>query len=43
MKQEFIDLAKYRLEKSQNTLTDAKKYINDATMESTVNPVRKLR
>jgi uncharacterized protein (UPF0332 family) len=39
MKQEFIDLAKYRLEKARNTLSDAKKYINDATLESTVNRI----
>ena len=37
MKKEFIDLAKYRLEKAQNTLSDAKKYIKEATPESTVN------
>jgi len=37
MKQEFIDLAKYRLKKARNTLSDAKKYINNATLESTVN------
>ncbi|MEW6621123.1 MAG: HEPN domain-containing protein [bacterium] len=39
MKQEFIDLAKYRLEKAENTLSDAKKYINGATLESTVNRI----
>jgi len=39
MKQEFIDLAKYRLEKAKNTLSDAQKYINDATLESTVNRI----
>jgi uncharacterized protein (UPF0332 family) len=39
MKQEFIDLAKYRLEKARNTLSDAKKYINNATLESTVNRI----
>ena len=26
MKEEFIDLAKYRIEKAKNTLSDAKKY-----------------
>jgi hypothetical protein len=36
MKQGFIDLAKYRIEKAKNTLSDAKKYIDGATMESTV-------
>jgi len=39
MKKEFIDLAKYRLEKAQNTLSDAKKYIENATPESTVNRI----
>ena len=39
MKQEFIDLAKYRLERARNTLSDAKKYINNATLESTVNRI----
>ena len=39
MKKEFIDLAKYRLEKAQNTLSDAKKYIEEATPESTVNRI----
>lgn len=39
MKQEIIDLVKYRLEKAKNTLTDATKYIDDATTESTVNRI----
>ena len=39
MKQEFIELAKYRIEKAKNTLMDAKKYIEDATSESTVNRI----
>jgi len=39
MKKEFIDLAKYRLEKARNTLSDGKKYINGATLESTVNRI----
>ena len=39
MKEEFIDLATYRLEKAEDTLSDARKYINDATPESTVNPI----
>jgi len=39
MTQEFIDLAKYRLKKARNTLSDAKKYINNATLESTVNRI----
>jgi len=39
MKREFINLAKYRIEKSKNTLSDAKKYIDGATMESTVNRI----
>ncbi len=39
MKKEFIDLAKYRLGKARNTLSDAKRYIGDATLESTVNRI----
>jgi uncharacterized protein (UPF0332 family) len=39
LKKEFIDLAKYRLEKAQNTLSDANKYIEEATPESTVNRI----
>lgn len=39
MKQELIDLAKYRLEKAGNTLSDARRYANDATLESTVNRI----
>ncbi len=39
MKEEFIDLATYRLEKAEDTLSDARKYINDATPESTVNRI----
>src|SRR5450830_492551 len=39
MKQEFIDLAKYRLEKAKNTLSYAKSFINDATLDSTVNRI----
>lgn len=39
MKQEFIDLAKYRLEKAKNTLFYAKRYIDDATLDSTVNRI----
>ncbi len=39
MKKEFIELAKYRLEKAQNTLTDAQKYFADATAESTINRI----
>lgn len=39
MKQEIIDLAKYRLEKAGNTLSDARRYANDATLESTVNRI----
>lgn len=39
MKQEFIDLVNYRLEKAKNTLSDAKKYIEDATHESTINRI----
>ena len=39
MKQEFIDLAKYRLEKAKNTLSYAKNYIDDTTLDSTVNRI----
>ncbi len=39
MKQEFIDLAKYRLDKSRNTLSDAKKFVDEATLESVVNRI----
>ena len=39
MKQEFIDLAKYRLEKAKNTLFYAKSYIDDTTLDSTVNRI----
>ena len=39
MSQEFIDLAKYRLEKANKTLLDAKKYFCGATPESTVNRI----
>jgi uncharacterized protein (UPF0332 family) len=39
MKKEFIELVKYRLEKAENTLEDAKKYLEYATPESTVNRI----
>ena len=39
MKKEFVNLANYRLEKARNTLSDGKKYIKDATLESTVNRI----
>lgn len=39
MKQEFIDLAEYRLERARNTLSDAKKYFEGATLDSTVNRI----
>lgn len=39
MKQEFIDLAKYRLERAKNTLSDAEKFFGEATLESTVNRI----
>lgn len=39
MKQEFIDLAKYRLEKAENTLTYAKGNVSDAFLDSTVNRI----
>jgi len=32
-------LAKYRLEKARNTLSDAKQYLQGATLESTVNRI----
>lgn len=37
MKQEIIDLVKYRLDKAKNTLSDAKIYIDKASLNSTVN------
>ena len=39
MKQETVDLARYRLEKARNTLSDAKKYFLGVTMDSTVNRI----
>ena len=39
MKQEFIDLAKQRLEKAKNTLSYAKSYVDDTTLDSTVNRI----
>lgn len=39
MRREFIDLAKYRLERAKNTLSDAKKFMGEATLESTVNRI----
>lgn len=39
MREEFVDLVKYRLKKARNTLLDAKTYIKDATPESTVNRI----
>jgi len=39
MKQEFIDLVKYRLEKAKNTLIYAKTNIGDAFLDSTVNRI----
>ncbi len=39
MKQEFIDLAKYRLEKANNTLVDAKNFMGKASTESIVNRI----
>jgi uncharacterized protein (UPF0332 family) len=39
MKQEFIELARYRLEKARNTLSDARQYLQGATLESTVNRI----
>jgi uncharacterized protein (UPF0332 family) len=39
MKQEIVDLVKYRLEKAKNTLSDAKIYIDKASLDSTVNRI----
>jgi len=39
MKKELIDLAKYRLNKAKDTLSDSKKFIESATLESTVNRI----
>lgn len=37
MKQEFVDLSKYRLKKAKITLEDAQKFIGEASLESIVN------
>lgn len=39
MKKELIQLVEYRLKKAEDTLSDAKKYFQGATMESTVNRI----
>ena len=39
MKKEFIELARYRLKKAKDTLSDSKKYIENATLESTINRI----
>ena len=39
MKKEFIDLVKYRLKKAKDTLSDSKKYVENATLESTINRI----
>ena len=39
MKNEFIDLVRYRLKKAKDTLSDSKKYIERATLESTINRI----
>lgn len=39
MKKELIDLARYRLNKAKDTLSDSKKYIESATLASTVNRI----
>lgn len=39
MTKELIKLAKHRLEKARNTLSDARKFIGGATLESTVNRI----
>ena len=39
MRKEYVDLAKYRLEKAKNTLHDAQKYCAEATFSSTVNRI----
>jgi len=39
MKKELIDLAKYRLNKAKDTLSDGKKYAESATNESTINRI----
>ncbi|MBI5554365.1 MAG: HEPN domain-containing protein [Elusimicrobia bacterium] len=38
MKQ-FIDLIRYRIEKSKSTLADAQKYLKDVSLDSTVNRI----
>ena len=39
MKKEFINLAKYRLNKAKETLSDGKKYVESATNESIINRI----
>ena len=39
MKQEFVDLAKYRMKKAKNTLQDARSFIGKASLESVVNRI----
>lgn len=39
MKQEFVDLAKYRLEKAKITLQDARSFMGKASLESVVNRI----
>jgi uncharacterized protein len=39
LNQELHDLAKYRMEKAKRTLSDAKLYFGQATLESTVNRI----
>ncbi|MFH1761269.1 MAG: HEPN domain-containing protein [bacterium] len=39
MKQETMDIARYRLEKAKNTLSDVNKFFPEATLESTVNRI----
>jgi len=39
MKQGTVDLARYRLEKARNTLSDAKRYFYRVTLEPTVNRI----
>jgi len=39
MREKFIDLARYRLEKAKNTMLDAKRFMGEATQESIVNRI----
>jgi len=39
MKKEYIEIVKYRMEKAKITLTDAKKFFKNVSLDSTVNRI----